>query len=73
MRSRLAGYGLQHAAANLLCTFLLSLWTMRWVLSPGSAGLMAASSIELAISAFGEVDVAQLTMEPSKQSRTGER
>ena len=46
---------------------------MRWALSLGLASLMAASSIELAISAFGEVDVVQLTMEPSKQSRTGER
>lgn len=45
------------------------LWTMRRSLSPGPAGLMAASSIELSISVFGE----QLTMEPSEQSRTGER
>ena len=46
---------------------------MRWALSTGPAGLTAASSIGLAISALGEVDVVQLTMEPSKQSRTGER
>ena len=46
---------------------------MRRALSPGLASLMAASSIELPISAFGEVDVVQLTMEPPEQSRTGER
>lgn len=46
---------------------------MKWALSPGPVGLMAASGIELAISALGEVDVVQLTMEPSKQSRIGER
>ena len=33
---------------------------MRWALSPGSVSLMGASSIELSISAFGEVDVVQL-------------
>ena len=48
------------------------LWAMRRALSPGSASPMAAPSIELAISAFGEVDVAQLTTELSRQSRTGE-
>ena len=49
------------------------LWTMGRAFSPGPAGLMAASSIELSISEFGEVDVVQLTMEPPEQSRTGER
>ena len=49
------------------------LWMMRRALSLGLAGLMAASGIELSISAFGEADVVQLAMEPPEQSRTGER
>lgn len=48
-------------------------WTMRRALSPGPVSLMAASGIESAISASGEVDVVQLTMEPPEQSGTGER
>ena len=48
-------------------------WTMRWAHSPGSVGLMAASGIELAISAFGEVGVVRPATGPPEQSRTGER
>ncbi|SDC70455.1 hypothetical protein SAMN04487824_1492, partial [Parafannyhessea umbonata] len=57
MRSRLAGYGLQHAAANLLCTFLLSEWITRWRRSWSVVVSSAAPGMELAISAFGDVEV----------------
>lgn len=71
MRSRLQDTAPFRLPQNLLATFLLSVCPTGCSSSDSVAA--AASSMAFASSTFGEVDMAQLTAIPSKQSTTGLR